>query len=538
MLRRRELAALGAAFGLGLGADAVRAQSPDDQLLVGLSMNNLLSLDPAAATGLDAVLVACNVYDNLLENDARDITRLKPGLAQDWQVSASGRRLVLRLRPGLTFASGRTLDAGHAAWSLHRVLKLNLAPATVWKSYGFARDGVERVIRAEDPLTLVIDLPQPTDPVLVLSTLATSMSACVVDRDAVLAHQVRGDLGSGWLGTHAAGSGAFELELWRPKELLTLRRVAGHWRGPARLRRVVMRHMTESQTLRLMLMRGDLDVAGGLSAPDIRALRGRPGLVVDSVRRGTMYYVAVNARQAPFTDERVRRAVLRHAIDFHGLAESVLPFFGERQLRPVPPGLPASLPQPSYALDPVAARGLLAEAGFPRGFDTTIRVVAEAPFTAIATSLQATLAEAGVRATILPGTGNQVYGSMRERRFDIIVGRGGGGAEAHPHSSLRALVYNPDNRDSARLTNFQGWRTGHADPPLNELIERALLEPDVARQTGLYRQAQQRFDEVVGGLQPVAQVLDTQVLRRAVQGYVGHPSGATRLREVFKVPSG
>jgi peptide/nickel transport system substrate-binding protein len=100
---------------------------------------------------------------------------------------------------------------------------------------------------------------------------------------------------------------------------------------------------------------------------------------------------------------------------------------------------------------------------------------------------------------------------------------------------LRALVYNPDNRDSARLSNFQGWRTGHADPELNALIERALLTPDAAQQQALYQQAQQRFDAVVGGLQPIAQVLDTQVLRRAVRAYVGHPSGATRLRPVSKV---
>lgn len=170
----------------------------------------------------------------------------------------------------------------------------------------------------------------------------------------------------------------------------------------------------------------------------------------------------------------------------------------------------------------------------PGGFDTTIRVVAEAPFTGIATSLQATLAEAGIRASILPGTGNQVYGAMRERSFEIVVGRGGGGAEAHPHSSLRALVYNPDNRDSARLSNFQGWRTGYADAELNRLIERALLTPDAAEQVELYHQAQQRFDARVGAIQPIAQMLDTQVLRRAVRGYQGHPSGATRLREVSK----
>jgi peptide/nickel transport system substrate-binding protein len=123
---------------------------------------------------------------------------------------------------------------------------------------------------------------------------------------------------------------------------------------------------------------------------------------------------------------------------------------------------------------------------------------------------------------------------MRDRKFEIVVGRGGGGAEPHPHSSLRSLVYNPDNRDAARLSNFQGWRTGYADATLNGLIDAALLAPEAAQQTALYQQAQQRFDAAVGAIQPLAQMLDTQVLRRAVHGYVGHPCGATRLRGVYK----
>ncbi len=531
--RRQWLCAAGATLCAG-SAQAV-AESPADQLLVGMSMNNLLSLDPGAATGLDAMTVACNLYDSLLETDAHDAARLAPALAQAWQVSQGGRSLVFQLRRDARFASGQAVLAEHAAWSLQRVLKLNLAPASVWKSYGFSAAGLGSQVQATGPHTLQIVLPQPTDPTLVLMTLATSMSALVLDRDAVLAHEVKGDQGAAWLTTHAAGSGAFALQAWRPKELLILRRQPGHWRGAAKLQRVVMRHMTESQTLRLMLSRGDLDVAGGLSAPDVKALSHRPELNVETVRRANLYYVAVNARQPPFSDERVRRAVLRHLIDFDGLAGTVLSSYGQIHQRPVPAGLPASLPSPGYRLDVAQARRLLAEAGLADGFDTNIRVMAESPFTGIATSLQATLAQAGIRARIQPGTGNQVYGAMRERKFEIVVGRGGGGAEAHPHSSLRALVYNPDNRDMARLSNFQGWRTGYADPMLNALIDQALVEPDAERQVALYRQAQQRVDQAVGAMQPIAAVTDTQVMRRVVKGYLGHPSGATRLREVYKV---
>ncbi|OYU84321.1 MAG: ABC transporter substrate-binding protein, partial [Burkholderiales bacterium PBB5] len=171
------------------GAAQAVAESPVDQLLVGMSMNNLLSLDPGAATGLDAMTVGCNLYDSLLETDAHDAARLQPALAQAWTVSQGGRRLVLQLRHDVRFASGQPLLAEHAAWSLQRVLKLNLAPATVWKSYGFSAARIAGQIQATGPHTLQVDLPQPTDPTLVLMTLATSMSALVLDRDTVLAHE-------------------------------------------------------------------------------------------------------------------------------------------------------------------------------------------------------------------------------------------------------------------------------------------------------------------------------------------------------------
>ena len=542
LLHRRQWMAMaltaGAATALWPAAHAVAVQvtpsaTPQDQLIMGISMNNLLSLDPAGATGNGVVEIAANLYDFLIELHPEDTTRIEPGLAQRWEVGADGRSLVFHLREGARFQSGAPVTAQDAAWSLHRVLRLNLALATPWKGYGFTAKNAERQIRALDERTLRIDLPIATDPKMVLYTLATSVSAAVLDRQTVLLHEKDGDLGAAWLNTHAAGSGAFRLDQWRAKEILMMSRFDGYWRGPARLRRVVMRHMTESQSLRLMLARGDLDMATGLSVPDIQALKTTPGMVVHTVQRGTMYYVAMSMQDSKFADPRVRQAV-RSLIDYQGIDRAVMPFYGRLQQRPVPLGLSATLPQPGYVLDVPAARALLAQAGLGDGFDTTIRVVAEAPFINIATSVQSTLAQAGIRASVLPGTGNQVYGAMRERKFEIVVGRGGGGAEPHPHSSLRALAYNPDNRDAARLTNFQGWRTGFYSPRLNGMIEQALLEPDPGAQQRAYQAIQRVYEDEVGPILPISQMVETVVYRNTVQGYVGHPSATTRLHGVFK----
>ncbi|MGO4155410.1 ABC transporter substrate-binding protein [Cupriavidus sp. YAF13] len=515
-------------------AGAAEAKTPDDQLVMGLSLNNLLSLDPAAATGNDVVEVACNVYDYLVELDPHDITKVLSGLAETWTIAPDRRSITFTLRRGVKFQSGNPLTAEDAAWSLRRVLKLNLAMASPWKSYGFTAQNVDQLIRATDPLTLVVELPKPTDPKIVLYTLGTSVSSVILDRKKVMEHDRNGDLGAAWLTTNAAGSGPFVMNEWRAKEVLLLSRFDGYWRGPAKLRRVILRHMTESQTLRLMLGRGDIDIASGMSVPDIAAMKNAADTEVHDVMRGTLYYIAVNAKDPRFADRRVRQAVLRHLVDFDGINRTVMPHYGVYHQRPVPLGLHATLPEPGYRLDNVAARKLLAEAGFASGFKTTIRVVAESPFTNIATNLQSTLAKAGIEASILPGTGNQVYGAMRDRNFEIIVGRGGGGAEPHPHSSLRALVYNPDNRDAARLTNFQGWRTSYFDPQLNQLIESALLQQDEGIQAQTYQDAQRLFDAEVPAIQPISQMIETVVLRKDVRNFAGHPSATTRLREVYK----
>ncbi|SFU31434.1 ABC transporter substrate-binding protein [Pseudoduganella namucuonensis] len=524
-------AALAAA--LALSAAPAPAATPRDQLVIGMNMNNLLSLDPAGATGNDVLGVVANLYDYLVELDPHDLSQVKPALAERWEIAPDNGSLTLTLREGVRFQSGRPLTAADAAWSLHRVLKLNLAMASPWKSYGFSAANAQRLIQAVDERTLRIALPEPTDPKMVLYTLGTSVSAAILDRQAVMAHEKNGDMGAAWLLTHAAGSGPYALTEWRAKDAMLLDRHDGYWRGPAKLRRVVMRHVPESLSLRFMISRGDVDLAAGMAGPDIEALKHDAAVEVQPVLRGTSYYVAVSMKDPKFADKRVRLA-LRSLIDYEGINKAIMPHYGVAHQRPVMIGLAATLPDPGYRLDVAAAKKLLAAAGYPNGFSTNIKVLSDPPMINIATALQATLALAGIQASVQSGTGNQVYGAMRDRKFEIVVGRGGGGVEPHPHANLRALVYNPDNRDAAKLTNFQGWRTSFHSPEINRLIEQAVRERDPLAQTAMYRQVQQLYDAEVGAIQPISQMLETVVLSKRVHGYVGHPSATTHLRGVYK----
>ncbi|QIA51487.1 ABC transporter substrate-binding protein [Pantoea agglomerans] len=517
------------------GSASIQAKTPDDQLIVGMNMNNLLTLDPAAMTGNEVVGIVVNLYDGLVELNPQQLTEVRPALAERWSVSADNRTLTFHLRDNVRFHSGNPLTSADAVWSMRRVLHLNLAQASVWKSYGFSRDNVDQMITAPDDHTLVITLPRPNDPQLVIYSLAALGSMVVLDSKTVQQHEVDGDWGNRWLTTHEAGSGPFRLDVWQAKDVLRMSRATVYWRGEAKMSRVVFRHLQESQTLRLMMEKGDLDIASNMAIPDVRALRHDPDLTIDAVRKGTIYYLAMSMKDPHFDNIKVREAV-RYLVDYQGINKSLMTGYGELHQRPIQAGMPATLPDPGYRLDVPRARALLAEAGYPDGFDTTLRVLADQPFLNIAIAVQSTLLQGGIRAKIITGTGNQIYGAMRDRQFSLLVGRGGSGVEPHPHSSLRALVYNPNNADSARLTNFQGWRTGFYDAQLNTMIDQALVERDKTRQQQAYYAIQQRYDQLVPALMPISQMLDSVVVSNRVQAYQPHPSATTFLRDVWKTP--
>ncbi|TCR65342.1 ABC transporter substrate-binding protein [Bosea sp. BK604] len=507
------------------------AKTPADQIVLGFSMLNILTMDPGAMNGAEMEYIA-NMYDYLIETDPTDKSKILPGLATSWTVSDDRQTLTFKLRDGIKFQSGNPLTAEDVVWSFRRILQLNLGQATFWKSFGFTADNVTQLVTAPDPLTVEIKLPAPTDPQLMLYNL-TMGGAVAVDRKLVAQHEKDGDRGAAWLKTNSAGSGAFKLQNWQPNNTLVLERNADYWRGAPKMRRVIYRHLPESQAQRLAIERGDIDIAMTMNATDIGALKDNKNVQIESTVMGTVYYLGASMKDPKFADKRVRLA-LRHLVDYDGINNTLMPYYGIKHLRPIQKKAMGSLPDPDYKLDVPKAKQLLAEAGYPNGFKTTLRVLSDAPFPSVAAAMQSTMAQAGIDAQILMGNGEQVYGAMRKREFELIIGLGGGGSDPHPHSNLRSQIFNPDNSDEAKMSAFQGWRAAFHSPELNKDIETALLERDPEKQKSMYEDIQRKVEDVVPALQPFSQVVITNVVAKDVQGYRFHPGYTTRFRDVAK----
>jgi len=531
----KRLLCTAAAVTIGLTAslpNVTHADTPDNQLVVAMSLANVLTLDPAGITGRDAVLVLTSVYDNLLVPDPADRTSYLPRLAERWEVADNRKSITFHLRKDITFASGNAFTAEDVKWSLSRLMTLNLAQASFLKTRGIGVENVDEVFEVVDAHTFRFNLPQPDDPALILMILSQGGPGSILDSKAAMEHEVDGDLGAAWLKTNSAGSSAFSLNQWRSNEHVILDRNDEYWGEAPEMRRVLIRHLPESQSQRLQLERGDIDVAYALLAADLKALSDVEGIEVETTPGAGFYYLAVSMKDERFANPKVREA-LRYLIDYEGLNAAVMPFYGVPHQRPLSSGVMGLLPDEGYTLDIERAKGLLAEAGYADGMSVTLRALSEPPFLNIATAIQSTLGQAGIRAEILTGSGDQVYGAMRERNFEMIVGRGGGGQQPHPDSNLRSMAYNPDNSDEARLTNYQAWRTSFYDETLNTMIIDALLEQDDAAQTKAYEDIQIHLDKIVPSIQPFSEVVDTAAYRSDVEGLIVNP-WITRFETVTK----
>ncbi|MWL73762.1 ABC transporter substrate-binding protein, partial [Escherichia coli] len=159
------------ALSLMMGSGAAYAKTPPDQLIIGMNMNNLLTLDPAAMTGNEVVGIVVNLYDSLVELEPNQLTNVKPALAKSWDIAPDGKTLTFHLRDNVTFHSGNPLTAEDVVWSMRRLLHLNLAQASVWKSYGFSKKNIDQQVSAPDAYTVQIVLPKANDPQLVIYSL-------------------------------------------------------------------------------------------------------------------------------------------------------------------------------------------------------------------------------------------------------------------------------------------------------------------------------------------------------------------------------
>jgi len=526
----RSAAALAVAAAFALPATSLLAATPKDTLVVTWAIDDIITMDPAESFEISAGEVMGNTYDRLLRYDVNDPSKLVPDIAKSWTVSPDDKTYTFEIKPGLKFASGNPLTAEDVAYSLQRAVILDKTPAFILTQFGFTKENVKDKIRVVDGKSVVLLIDKPYAPTFVLNCLTANV-ASIVDKKLVQANEKNGDWGYGWLKTNYAGSGPMKLRYWRANEIIALERNDNYWGTQSKLKRVIYRHVKEAATQRLMLEKGDADIARNLTPQDLDALAKNKDIKTTSTPKGTVWYFSLNQKHPILSKPEVREA-FKWLVDYDAIGATMIKNIGVVHQNFLPVGLLGASTDKPYKLDVNKAKALLAKAGYPNGFKITIDMRTSQPVQGMTEAFQQTLKRAGIEMEILPGDGKQTLTKYRARQHDIYIGQWGADYW-DPHTNADTFARNPSNADDAKSKPL-AWRNAWDIPEMTKKADAAALERDATKRKAMYLELQTDHRQNSPFVM-IGQMIETAAIRNDVKGFkIGPTSDATYMFKVSK----
>jgi len=510
------LAATAAAFALGGPA---LAQTPKDTIVMAKQIDDIISMDPGESFEFSGSEAVTNQYDRLIRFDLTDVSKLYGSLAESWSVAADGKTYTFKLKPGIRFQSGNPVTAADAAWSLQRAVILNKSPGFILAQFGFTKDNVKDRIKATDATTLSIVVEKPYAPTFFYYCL-TATVASVIDSKEAMKHEAGGDFANAWLKTNSAGGGPYKLVSWKANEAYTLQANELWFRGKPANKRVVVRHVAEPASQRLLLEKGDADFARNLTKDQIAAVRKNPDIVVEQGRKGSILYLGLNQKNANLAKPEVREA-LKWLTDYDAIEANIVRGTYVPHQAFLPQGFLGALAERPYKYDLNKGKALLAKAGLANGFSVTMDTRNTSPIMDIAQAIQAQWAKAGVKLEIIPGDGKQTLTKYRARTHDIYIGRWGPDYQ-DPHTNAETYAMNEDNTDNAKSKTL-AWRNAWDIPGMTKKTVALVLEQDAKKREAGYQEIQ-REHQKVSPFVIMFQEIETSARRKGVEGFILGPS--------------
>ncbi len=443
---------------LGVSTFAVLAgaASAKDDITIAIQLEPP-HLDPtsAAAGAIDSVLYS-NVFEGLTRFDSSGA--VIPGLAKSWEVSDDGLTYTFTLNEGVTFHDGTTMDAEDVKFSLDRI-------------------GTEESANAQKALYAAISEVNVIDPATVeikLSEANGSMLFNLAWGDAVIVapESIEG------IKQTPIGTGAFKFDSWSQGDKIELSRNDAYWGTAPSLAKATFKFISDPTAAFSAMMAEDVDVFSGFPAPEnLPQFEADPRfkVLVGSTEGETI--LSTNNKMPPFDNVKVREA-LAHAIDRQSIIDGAMFGYG------TPIGTHFAPHNPAYvdltgmsSFDPEKAKALLAEAGYPDGFETTLFLPPPSYARRGGEIIAAQLAQVGIKAEITNVEWAQWLESVfKGKNFGLTI-------VSHTEPMDIGIYANPDYY-------FQ-----YDNPAFQELIAKLNTEADPDMRTQMMGDAQRIIAE-------------------------------------------
>lgn len=470
---------------IALGLLALVSTQPvmAETLTIGLQ-TDISSMDPHVAPSQTTSAVHGHVYDALIMTTPE--LELVPSLATSWR-TLDDVTWEFSLRPDVVFSDGTPFSADDVAFSINRA-------ATVQHAAGTHASSVREIVEVEvvDPLTVRFKTraayPQLLSDLMHIRMLSASITG----------EGATEDFNQGRI---SIGTGPYVAERWLPSDRLELVRNPNYWGEPAEWDRVVIRPIANDAARLAGLMSGDLDLIDKVPMTDVARLRDDERftmhvhdgnrsmfLVPDTARDETPF--VTDKSGAPLTPNPFKKVEVREALSLainrQLLVDRVMDGLGSVANQVVPRGMFGYADDlPPLEADPARSRELLAEAGYPEGFNLVLhcssgRYVNDQQ---MCLALAQMLTRAGIETSVEAEPPSVFYTRMTS--FDASMLLNGWGSYGDSFIVLRQAVHSVNKE-----TGFGAYNRGqYSNPEVDRLIGEAARELDSERRRALQQEA-------------------------------------------------
>jgi len=394
---------------------------------------------------------------------------MAPSLAESWSVSKDGLAYEFVLRKGVKFHNGDPVTAEDVKFSLERYKG---GAAATFKARVAGVDVVE-------PQRVRIRFKQPWPDFMTFYGSPATGAGWIVPKKYV---ERVGDDG---FKRHPVGAGPYRFVSFQPGVELVLEANESYWRKTPSVKRLIFRSVPDDTTRLAMLKRGEADIAYSIRGPLGEEVRRTPGLTLKAaIPTFTEWLVFVEQwdPKSPWADRRVRLAA-NLAIDRKTLNDSEYLGFARVSSSIIPREFQFYWPAPPYPHDPARARRLLAEAGYPNGFDAG-DLSTDAVYAATGEAVINDFRAVGIRAKLRPLERAAFYKADQEKSFKKLV-RPGSAAGGNAATRIEAFVV------TGGIRAYGGY------PDIDGLFREQAVEVDVKKREALLHRIQQLMHERV-----------------------------------------
>jgi peptide/nickel transport system substrate-binding protein len=399
---------------------SARAEIPKNELVIA-TPSEIETLDPAQHMSNGSKKGENLVYNGLIGYNSEG-AEIAPDLAESWTFGTDNS-VTFKLRKGVKFHDGTPFTAEAVKFCWDRMLKADLSAAGKYKTYADFNS-----VKVVDDYTLTFTPIEPAPSMM--HWFAGGQKFYVISPTYVKAHMTEDDpLAIKWMNSHECGTGPFELETWEPDSQYVFKKFPGYWGGTSVLKpapkvdKIVYKIVKDASATRMMLEKGDIDVAEKLPIDMIDKLAQTPGIKIKLANDWRIVFGIMNCRKPPFDNLKVRQAI-SYAVKYDDLVKFVEKDRVKRISGTMMEGFLGYDPNLfRYEYNLEKAKELMKEAGFPNGFKATLLYSLDRymGFDLLSVMLQSNLKQIGIDLNLQKMAWPTQVDTMKNGDFDMAL---------------------------------------------------------------------------------------------------------------------